>query len=64
MRYFFCIILPPVAVISTGRIGAFFLSLLLTLVFWIPGMIHAFMVVNRYYADRRNEDLISAMKNK
>lgn len=62
MRYFFCILLPPLAVLSTGRIGAFFLSLLLTLCFWIPGMIHAFMVVNRYYADQRNEDLIRAMR--
>ncbi|MHB1279194.1 MAG: YqaE/Pmp3 family membrane protein [Bacteroidia bacterium] len=61
MRYFFCILLPPIAVISTGRFGAFILSLILTLFFWIPGIIHAFLVVNRYYADKRNEELIRSL---
>lgn len=61
MRYFLCIILPPIAVLTTGKIGAFFLNLILTLLVWIPGVIHAFMVTNKYYADKRNEKLIKAM---
>jgi uncharacterized membrane protein YqaE (UPF0057 family) len=35
LRYFFCIVLPPVAVLMTGRLGSFFLSLILTLLGWI-----------------------------
>ena len=31
LRYFFCIVLPPVAVLMTGRVASFFLSLILTL---------------------------------
>jgi len=63
MRYFFCLFLPPVAVISCGKWGAFFLNLLLCFTI-IGAIIHAFMVVNRFYADRRNKDLISAINNK
>jgi uncharacterized membrane protein YqaE (UPF0057 family) len=60
MRYFLCIILPPIAVLTTGRIGAFILSLLLTAAFVVPGVIHAILVTNKYYADKRHKELIKA----
>jgi uncharacterized membrane protein YqaE (UPF0057 family) len=53
LRYFFCVVLPPVAVLMTGRTGSFLLSLLLTLVGWIPGVIHACLVVTDYHEERR-----------
>ena len=53
LRYFFCIVMPPLAVLLTGRLGSFFLSLLLTLLGGVPGMIHAILVVNDYEANRR-----------
>lgn len=53
LRYFFCVVLPPLAVLLTGRIASFFLSLILTLLGWIPGVIHACLVVNDYHAERR-----------
>jgi uncharacterized membrane protein YqaE (UPF0057 family) len=53
LRYFFCVVLPPVAVLMTGRIGSFFLSLLLTLLGWIPGIVHAALVVNDYHEEQR-----------
>jgi uncharacterized membrane protein YqaE (UPF0057 family) len=53
LRYFFCVVLPPVAVLMTGRIASFFLSLILTLLGWIPGVIHACLVVNDYHAEQR-----------
>ena len=53
LRYFFCVVLPPVAVLMTGRILSFFLSLLLTLLGWVPGVIHACLVVNDYHAEKR-----------
>src|ERR1700755_1555148 len=52
LRYFFCIVLPPLAVLLTGRIASFFLSLILTLLGWIPGIIHACLVVNDYHAEQ------------
>jgi uncharacterized membrane protein YqaE (UPF0057 family) len=53
LRYFFCVVLPPVAVLMTGRITSFVLSLLLTLLGWVPGVIHACLVVNDYQAEHR-----------
>jgi uncharacterized membrane protein YqaE (UPF0057 family) len=53
LRYFFCIVLPPLAVLMTGRLGSFFLSLILTLLGWIPGIIHACLVVNDYHEEQR-----------
>lgn len=60
MRYFLCIILPPIAVLTTGKIGAFFLNLVLTILVWIPGVIHAILVTNKYYADKRHKELLKA----
>jgi uncharacterized membrane protein YqaE (UPF0057 family) len=39
-------LLPPLAVgLKNGIGGSFFLNLILTLIFWLPGMIHALIVV-------------------
>ncbi|HEY6206917.1 MAG TPA: YqaE/Pmp3 family membrane protein [Chthoniobacterales bacterium] len=53
LRYFFCIVFPPLAVLMTGRLASFFLSIILTLLGWIPGIIHACLVVNDYHAEER-----------
>jgi uncharacterized membrane protein YqaE (UPF0057 family) len=53
LRYFFCVVMPPVAVLLTGRIFSFFLSLLLTMLGFIPGVIHACLVVTDYHAEHR-----------
>ena len=40
------IILPPLAVfLKRGLSGAFWLNILLTLLFWIPGVVHALIIV-------------------
>jgi len=39
-------LLPPVAVAMKAGIGrSFVINLILTLIFWIPGVIHALLVV-------------------
>lgn len=39
-------LLPPLAVgLKNGIGGSFFLNLILTLLFWLPGFIHALIVV-------------------
>jgi len=47
------VVLPPLAVLMTGRIASFFLSFLLTLLGWIPGVILAALVVNDYHEEQR-----------
>ncbi|MGB5943736.1 MAG: YqaE/Pmp3 family membrane protein [Leeuwenhoekiella sp.] len=40
-----CLLLPPLAVfLKHGLGGAFLLNLLLTILGWLPGVIHAFYV--------------------
>lgn len=53
MRYFFCVICPPLAVLSVGRPISMILNIFLTMLGWIPGMIHAFFLVNDYRNEKR-----------
>jgi uncharacterized membrane protein YqaE (UPF0057 family) len=62
MLYFLAIILPPVAVLMVGKPIQALLNLVLTLLGWIPGVVHAFLVINSHKADRRNEKVIKAME--
>lgn len=61
MRYFLAIILPPVAVLLCGKPVQFVLNILLTLLFWIPGVIHAILVVNSHLADKRADKIVKAV---
>ena len=64
MRFFLCFLCPPAAILTTGRIGAFILNILLTLCFWIPGIIHAILVTNDFYENRRYKKLIRATRRR
>ena len=64
MRYFLCFLFPPAAVLTTGRLGALVLNIILTLFLWIPGIIHSILVVNDYYADKRHRRLVKVMMKK
>ncbi len=57
MLFFLAVLLPPLAVLLTGRIGSFFLSLILTLFGWLPGVIHAFFVVSDYKNEQRFREI-------
>lgn len=61
MRYLLAIILPPLAVLLCGKPVQFLLNILLTIVFWIPGVIHAILVVNSHLADKRTRRLERAI---
>jgi uncharacterized membrane protein YqaE (UPF0057 family) len=61
MRYLLCIV-PPLAVLSCGKPGQFLLSCGLTMLFWVPGVIHALGVVSNFYADRRTDRIVRAIK--
>ncbi|MFC3122706.1 YqaE/Pmp3 family membrane protein [Agaribacter flavus] len=60
MRYLLAII-PPIAVLFCGKPIQALLNLILTLLFYIPGVIHALIVVHGYYADRRTQKVVDAI---
>ncbi|MCB1669646.1 MAG: YqaE/Pmp3 family membrane protein [Gammaproteobacteria bacterium] len=62
MRYLLAIILPPLAVFLCGKPFQAILSILLTLAFWIPGVVHALFVVHSHLADQRNKELVRAIR--
>ena len=62
MRYLLAIILPPVAVLLCGKPFQAILNLILTMFFWIPGVVHALFVVNSHLADVRTEKMIDVVK--
>lgn len=57
MLYILAIFLPPLAVLFTGRFGSFLLNILLTLLGYIPGLIHAVIVI-RDEKHRKNMDKV------
>ena len=64
MRYLLAILLPPVAVFLCGKPIQGSISIFLTLLFWIPGVVHALFVVHSHLADKRTEKIVEAIKEK
>jgi uncharacterized membrane protein YqaE (UPF0057 family) len=62
MKYLFAIVFPPLAVLTCGRPATALLNLFLTLLFWVPGVIHALLVVGQHNGDRRNKALMNAVR--
>lgn len=62
MRYFLAIVLPLLAVLMCGKPMQFVLNLLLTVLGWIPGSVHAVLVVHNHLADKRTARVIAAMR--
>ena len=58
-----CIFLPPVAVLFCGKPIQALINLLLSFIFWIPGVIHAWGVVTDARADKRNKQMVNAIKS-
>ena len=53
MLYILAIFLPPLAVVLAGRPGAALLNLLLTILMWVPGVVHAFIVIAEEKHEKR-----------
>jgi len=58
------ILLPPIAVFLCGKPFQAILSILLTICFWVPGIIHAIFVVQAKNADERTNKLVNAIHQK
>lgn len=53
MMYLLAILLPPLAVLFVGKPFQAILNFILTLFFWLPGAIHAVLLVHEKKADDR-----------
>jgi uncharacterized membrane protein YqaE (UPF0057 family) len=63
MRYLFAFVFPPLAVLLCGKPWqCLFVSIPLTLLFVLPGIIHAVAVVSAYNADNRTDKLVRAIQ--
>lgn len=62
MLYLLAILIPPLAVLLCGKPVQFLLNLLLCLFFWIPGIVHAILVVHDHRADERTKEIVEAIK--
>lgn len=56
MMWILAILLPPVAVLLVGKPIQALLNLVLTIIFYVPGMIHAILVVKESKDDKRMEN--------
>ncbi len=64
MRYILAIFLPPIAVFLCGKPIQGIINIFLTLLFFIPGVIHALFVVHNHLADKRTDRIVDAIKDK
>ena len=64
MRYLLAIVLPPVAVLLCGKPVQFFLNVVLTLCFFVPGMIHAILVVHDHMEEKRTRRIVRAVEGR
>lgn len=62
MLYILALLLPPVAVLLAGKPFQAVVNLILTLLFYVPGAVHACLVVHERYNDQRAKRIISAMR--
>lgn len=53
MLYILAFLFPPLAVLICGKPGQALINLVLSLCLWLPGTIHAILVINKKYADDR-----------
>jgi uncharacterized membrane protein YqaE (UPF0057 family) len=63
MIYFLCFICPPLALLLRGKIGSVILNILLCIFGWVPGIIHAILVISSQDRDKQNKKIIEAIKN-
>ena len=63
MLYLIAILLPPLAVLLAGKPFQALLNLVLTLMLYLPGLLHALLVVHNHYADRRAQRIARDLRN-
>ena len=62
MIYVLCILLPPLALLVRGKFLHALLNVPLSLVFWLPGIVHAVAVIARDEREWRDERLACLLR--
>lgn len=62
MLYVLAFFLPPVAVLLVGKPIQALLNLFLSILLYVPGVIHAILVIRDHKADKRVERQVKLMK--
>ena len=62
MRYVLAILCPPLGTLVCWRGIQTLINIPLTLLFYVPGLIHAMAVVNDFYNERRQKDLVRTIR--
>lgn len=58
-----CILLPPLAAGLIGGFSYFFVNLILTCIGWLPGIVHAYMLMKKAEVEKQNKELTSQINN-
>jgi uncharacterized membrane protein YqaE (UPF0057 family) len=61
LRSLLAIICPPLAVLASGTRTQVVLNTGLTLLLFVPGIIHALSIVDQYNVERRYENVMRAL---
>lgn len=61
MRYLLAILLPPLAVFLCGKPLIGLLNIILTLLFWVPGVVHALFVVHSHLNEQHTQKIVDAI---
>ncbi len=64
MLYILAFILPPIAVLFSGKPIQALLNFFLCFLLWIPAVIHALLVVHDHYEDKRARKIIRAINSR
>jgi len=62
--YLLAIFLPPLAVLLSGKPFQAIINIFLTCLFFIPGILHAMLIVSERKNDKRTDRLIRGMTEK
>jgi uncharacterized membrane protein YqaE (UPF0057 family) len=62
MIYLIAVVFPPLAVLMIGKPIQAVLNCFLCLLLYVPGLIHAILVINDKKADKRNAKVVDAIK--
>ncbi len=57
------VLCPPLAVRAAGRTDLVPLSILLTLLLWVPGVVHALWVMSVHESNARANHLVAALRS-
>jgi uncharacterized membrane protein YqaE (UPF0057 family) len=62
MRRFYAIVISLLAVLLCGKSIQSILNIFSMLMFWMPGTIHAILVVRNHLADKRAQKVVQAIR--